>query len=130
MARPKLYSVHLRAWSASPDRDAVFVREGFAWGAFVFSIAWALWHRLWLVAILVAGAIAVLALTEDLLEINPLLAEAASFGLSLWIGFEANDWRRAGLRRRGYADAGIVTGTNLAEAEHRFFTARHGGAAA
>jgi len=130
MARPKLYSVHLRAWSASPDGDAVFVREGFAWGAFVFSIAWALWHRLWLVAILIAGAIAALALTEDLLEINPLLAEAASFGLSLWIGFEANDWRRAGLRRRGYADAGIVTAASLAEAEHRFSTARHGGAAA
>jgi hypothetical protein len=121
MARPKLYSVHLRAWSAEADREAVFVREGFAWGAFVFSLAWALWHRLWVVAILIAGVIAALALAEDFLEIHPLIGHATSFAVSLLIGFEANDWRREGLRRRGFAEAGLVTASNLAEAEHRFF---------
>jgi hypothetical protein len=125
MARPTLYSVHLRTWSASPDRDAVFVREGFAWGAFVFSLGWALWHRLWVPAILLAGAIAALTLAEELLELHPLIAHAASFGLAVLIGFEANDWRREGLRRRGFAEAGLVSAANLGEAEHDFFTRRH-----
>ena len=129
MARPKLYSVHLRTWSASPDRDAVFVREGFAWGAFAFSLGWALWHRLWVPAILLAGAIAALTLAEELLEIHPLIAHAASFGLALLIGFEANDWRREGLRRRGFAEAGLVSAANLGEAEHNFFTRRHASSA-
>ena len=126
MARVKLYSVHLRAWSNEADRDAVFVREGFSWGAFVFSLAWALWHRLWVAALLIAGALAALALAEEFLDVGLVLTEAASLAVSLWIGFEANDWRREALRRRGYAEAGIVAATSLAEAEHRFFT-RHPG---
>jgi hypothetical protein len=130
MARPRLYTVHLRAWSAEADRDAVFVREGFAWSAFLFSVVWALWHRLWVPAVLIAGALAALALADDLLELNPLIAHAASLGLSLLVGFEANDWRREALRRRGYAEAGLVAAANLAEAEHRFFATRRGGAAA
>ena len=126
MARVKLYSVHLRAWSNEADRDAVFVREGFSWGAFVFSLAWALWHRLWVAALLIAGALAALALAEEFLGLGLVLAHAASLGLGVWIGFEANDWRREALKRRGYAEAGIVAATSLAEAEHRFFT-RHPG---
>jgi len=124
MARPKLYTVHLRAWSNEADRDAEFVREGFSWGAFVFSVFWALWNRLWIVALLIAGALAALALAEEFLEPGLVLAHAISLAVSVWIGFEANDWRRESLKRRGYAEAGIVAATSLAEAEFRFFS-RH-----
>ncbi len=35
-----------------PDFErAVFLREGFSWGAFFFSFLWLLWQRLWLVAV-------------------------------------------------------------------------------
>ena len=124
MARTRLYTVHLRAWSNEADRDAVFVREGFSWGAFVFSVAWALWHRLWVAALLIAGALAAVALADEFLELGFILPEAISLAVSVWVGFEGNDWRRESLKRRGYAEAGIVTATSLAEAEHRFFT-RH-----
>jgi hypothetical protein len=121
MARLKLYSVHLRAWSAAPDRDAVFVREGFCWTAFIFSVFWALSHRMWVVALGLTAAIAGLAAIDDVLDLDPLFSEALGLALSVWIGFEANDWRRAALKRQGYLDAGIVVAPAIELAEHRFF---------
>lgn len=121
MARLKLYTVHQRNWSNAPDRDAVFVREGFCWGAFFFSVAWALRHRMWFVALallaLMLGTVAI----GEVLGIDDGVMEALGFALSIWIGFEGNDWRRAALRRKGYAEVGIVAAAAPELAEHLFF---------
>lgn len=127
--RNRVYTVHVRAWAASADRDAVFVREGFAWGAFVLSFVWALWHRLWFAALIVLGLTAVLALTTDILILDDETALALSLGWALVIGWEANDWRRRGLERRGYVTAGVIAAPNLLEAERRYFAKRAGTAA-
>ena len=97
MARLKLYTVHLRAWSGAPDRDAVFVREGFCWPAFFFSFAWALWHRMWFVALVLLASLLGLAAIGDVLDIDDFIVETIGLAASVWIGFEANDWRRAAL---------------------------------
>lgn len=126
MARMKVYTVHLRTWSAAPDREAVLVREGFCWPAFVFSAAWALYHRMWFVAALMLAATLGLAALQDVLGLDEFVVEAIGLVLALWIGFEANDWRRAALRRRGFAEAGIVVAPGLEHAEHRAFDLRAG----
>ena len=102
MARLKVYTVHLKAWSDSPDRDAVFVREGFNWAAFLFSFAWALWHRMWFAALGLLALVLGLATIGDVLDIDDGIFQAIGLAASLWIGFEANDWRRATLKRQGY----------------------------
>ena len=56
-------------------------------------------------------------------------AEAIGFALALWIGFEANDWRRAALRRRGYSDIGVIAADSRERAEHRAFELRAGAGA-
>ncbi|MFM8680897.1 MAG: DUF2628 domain-containing protein [Alphaproteobacteria bacterium] len=124
MARLKLYTVHLRTWSAAPDREAVLVREGFCWPAFFFSVFWALWHRMWFAA---AGLLALtlgLAVLHDILGLDDLVAEAIGLAAAVLVGFEANDWRRDALRRRGYAEAGVVAATDREAAEHQFFSRR------
>lgn len=121
MARLKLYTVHLKAWSDAPDRDAVFVREGFCWPAFFFSFVWALWHRMWFVALALLALLLGLAAISEVLDIDDGLFEAVGLAASVWIGFEANEWRRAALRRKGYAEAGVVAAPELETAEHRFF---------
>jgi hypothetical protein len=124
MARLKLYTVHLRTWSAAPDREAVLVREGFCWPAFFFSVLWALWHRMWFAA---AGLLALtlgLAVLDDLLALDGFAAEAIGLAAALLVGFEANDWRRDALRRRGYAEAGVVAAPDREAAEHQFFARR------
>ena len=42
---------------------------------------------------------------SEVLDIDDGLFEAIGLAASVWIGFEANDWRRGALRRKGYAEA-------------------------
>jgi hypothetical protein len=117
----KRYSVHLSPFAAGPDRDALFVKEGFAWGAFAFGPLWALFHRLWWPAAGMIAAIAAIAAAEALLPLPPDAATPLWLGLSLVFGFEGNDWRREGLAARGYVERGPASGADLAEAELRWF---------
>lgn len=123
-ARSRIYTVHVRAWAASADRDAVLLREGFSWGAFFFSVAWALWHRLWFWAVIVLAISAALAVASDILAIDPLTDSAIGLAFALLVGWHANDWRRRQLERAGYVSAGVVAAPNLIEAERRFFAKR------
>jgi hypothetical protein len=119
--RTRIYTVHVRQWSASTDREAVFVREGFSWGAFFFSVLWALRYRMWLTAIFLFVVSVALSLACDLLRLDPTSESAIGLALALIIGWEANDWRRRSLARRGYVTAAVIAAENLLEAERRFF---------
>ena len=121
MARARVYTVHIRLWSASPDREAVLVREGFAWGAFFFSVLWALWNRMWFAALIVFAVSVAISVLTDVLDVDPVTDLAAGLALALIIGWEAPDWQRRTLERRGYINAGVVVAPTLAEAERRFF---------
>ena len=126
MARMRLYTVHLRLWSASADREAVLLREGFSWPAFLFTFLWALRHRLWFAAVIVLGLSAALSVASDVADLDPLTDAALFLGLALAIGWEANDWRRRKMERRGFVNAGVVAAHDLTEAEQRFFSRPRG----
>jgi hypothetical protein len=122
-----VYTFHVDPDAARID-DAVAIKEGFSWLAFLFDALWLLYYRLWfwLLAILVLGAALNFASEERM--IDPASAAAALVALKLLIGFQANDWRRRGLERRGYRLAGIATGADLESAERRFFESWRQGA--
>ncbi|HEX9465194.1 MAG TPA: DUF2628 domain-containing protein [Alphaproteobacteria bacterium] len=122
MARTRIYSVHIRAWSASPDREAVFIREGFSWGAFFFSLLWALRYRLWLGALVILALSIAVSLVSDLVGLDPITSAALGLAVALIIGWEANDWRRRSLARRGHMNAGLIAAESRLEAERRFFS--------
>lgn len=117
----KLYTVHFSPFGRGPDRDARFVKEGFAWPAFVFGPFWAFYHRLWLPGLLLLAAIAALALASELGLLDPAADMILSLGLSALFAVEANDLRRAKLGRAGLAERGLASGRNLAEAELDWF---------
>jgi hypothetical protein len=121
VARSRIYTVHVRMWSASADREAVFVREGFSWGAFFFSVLWALWHRMWFAALIVFAVSVALSLLTELLGVDDMVSTVIGAAFALIVAWEANDWRRRALDRRGYVNAGIVAAPDLVEAERRFF---------
>ena len=117
-----IYSVHNRP-AARPD-DAIFVKEGFAWAAFFFTLLWALWHRMWIVAVIVFSATAAVAALASWLGLGDTPVNLASLAVSLVLGFEGNDLRRWSLARQGYEELGLAPGRDLDEAELRFFAAR------
>jgi len=119
----RLYTVH-----QNPDplagADLDFVKEGFCWPALFVPLLWSLWHRLWLVALLVlvgGGVVDALALW---LGWSDAMITALTLAVAVLYAAEANDLRRWTLRRRGWREVAVASGRTLAEAEQRFFT-RH-----
>jgi hypothetical protein len=127
MARVRFYTVHTRRgpWSDSDlgGQETVFVKEGFSWGAFLFSVVWALWHRMWLGALVILAGSVALTLASDLLGMPPALDAALGLAWSMLIGFEAQDWRRRSLAWRNYVEVAVVSGASIVDAERRFFDA-------
>lgn len=118
---PAGYGVDVRA---RPDQF-MFVRDGFYVWAFVLSILWLVWHRLWL------ALLGYLALT--------LAVEIAlwSFGatagtrfvvmglIALLLGLEAGSLRRWKLSRRKWRQLDVVVADSEEAAERRFFDRWH-----
>ena len=120
MARgTRIYTVHLRPESAAPDREAVLIREGFAFWAGLLTVLWALRHRLWFWAIILFAVQIGLTAAVDFYGLTPLVLLASGVALFLLVGFEAADWRRAALARRGWVLADVVSAPNPEEALRR-----------
>ncbi|HEX2727471.1 MAG TPA: DUF2628 domain-containing protein [Beijerinckiaceae bacterium] len=120
----KVYTLHVPAHAAPGDAealdDAEFVKDGFAWGAFVFTFLWFFWHRLWLAGLAVLAAVAVLSAVLAVFHISPGASFAAGLLLSFLIGLEASSLRRWTLRKRKPV-ADVVTAADRDEAEAKSF---------
>lgn len=117
----KIYTVHVKPGTLNAAENPVFIREGFNWLAFFFTFLWALYHRLWLIALLL------LAYNMALMSLGKAhFFSAAGIGIlqlamQVFVGFHAGDWQRQALARRGYIIADIATGDSLLRAEQRYF---------
>ena len=114
-----IYSVHNRPGKSAAD--AVFVREGFAWPAFLFTVLWCLWHRMWLTAAIVFAVLAAISIAAGLLGLNETLTSVFTLAASLVFGFEARDLQRRTLAATGYREVRLVSGGSLDDAELRYF---------
>jgi hypothetical protein len=114
---------------ADPARF-VFVRDGFYWWALLLTPLWMLWRRLWLVF----GLYLVLSIgIETAMRIYGASAGMTSLAaalISLLVGLEAGSLQRFTLKRRGWNNVGVVFGSDLEDAEQRFFVAWVNGARA
>ena len=99
--------------------DIVFVRDGFHWLAFLLSVFWFLWYRMWIEAGLVFAAMIGFSALERIDDLQG-AASVASFLLSLGLGFEAPALRMAALRRRGWREWGVVEANGGEEAAIRY----------
>ncbi|HWK63905.1 MAG TPA: DUF2628 domain-containing protein [Rhizobiaceae bacterium] len=100
--------------------DAVFIRDGFTFFAFLLPFVWLLWHRLWIEAALALGAVLLIGA----------LGEAGGYGayasvlsllVSIYVGLECAVLRVNALRRRGWHDVAVVEADSAADAEIRYY---------
>ncbi|TDH62014.1 DUF2628 domain-containing protein [Dankookia rubra] len=118
----RIWTVHLPRGAATPARARrmpVLVREGFAWGAFLFALPWLLLHRLWLEAIGYLGLVLLLAAF-----VPEAAALPVALALQFLIGAHAQDLRRAALARRGRPAAHVVAAADQDAALARLLDAR------
>jgi hypothetical protein len=120
----RVYSVHIRRPTLDPDRDICLVKDGFSWPAFFFSVLWALWYRLWLVAVLLIGAEIAIFASLAVLGANSISRMTISLGAAVIIGMVGNDLRRWTLFRKGFLEVGVATGYDIHAAERRFWDQR------
>lgn len=118
----KTFSI-LEPPDGSPDKVA-FIREGFSWGAFLLSVLWALWHRMWVIALLLFVVFAALAVAAKLEVIRSDLAALVQFAIVLLFGFEARNLQAQALERTGFRHTGLIQATSLEAAELTYFAGR------
>lgn len=99
---------------------AVFLREGFSFGAFIFGFLWILWQRLWLVALLWLAAYGLL-IWLGLTHLSPGSVVLLFLVLRLFLGLEGRALIRQKLAGRHYQLVGVVSATGLEMAERLFF---------
>ena len=116
----RVYTYHERPGASPLEDEPVLVREGFSWPAALFSVFWALWHRLWLAALVLFVLGSALEAGLAFLGADPAAEAAVMIGFAAIVGYCANDWRRARLGKQGYRLAGIVTADTMDTARRRW----------
>jgi len=119
----RIYTVHLGPppARAGRERDVRFVKEGFSWPAFVFTLAWAVVKGLWRTALGIFLAQTAIAAAAEALRLSPDAGAVVSFAFLVFLGAFGNDFVRLELARRGYREIGVVAARNLGAAEQRAF---------
>ena len=106
--------------TGDPSR-AVFVKEGYAFAALIFTVLWALWHRLWVVAAILFVILTALNLAAGQWGLQPAVAGLLETAVGLIFGFEARRLWAMSLERSGYRNMGLVEGSNREAAELAYF---------
>lgn len=101
--------------------QAVFLKDGFAVYAFLFTGLWLLAKRLWLAFLVFLLLWGGLLLAGSQLGFNPLAIGLAQTVIGLYLGLEGNALVEGKLIRKGWTLAGVVEGKQLDTIERRFF---------
>lgn len=112
-----IYTFHKRDESLE---SVVAIREGFSFYAFVFSILWPLYHRLWSMTTAYLIYYIVVGMLHEWGWIGKDELIAIHVGFLLLMGSTAYDWRRWSLKRQGYKLFDIIAGCNYEDALRRF----------
>jgi hypothetical protein len=108
------YSIYAKANDAMAA-EAIFLPDSFSWGAFVFTWVWALWNRMWIVAVLV---LSIMLIASALPTVPQFLL---ALGVNIIMGLHGNDLLGWSLTRRGHAEIALSNGGSMEEAELRFY---------
>ena len=101
--------------------QAMVLRDGFSFGAFVFTGLWLLMKRLWLPFLAFAVIYGLIALVQWRYGFHPFAAAVVQLVIGLWLGLEAANLQGRKLLAGGWRFVDFVEARNQDEAERRFF---------
>ncbi|WP_310621768.1 DUF2628 domain-containing protein [Flexibacterium corallicola] len=97
-----------------------FIRDGFHWLALLFPLLWMLFNRMWLIFIISIAGLIIMQTALSAFPVMPSVIIVALF--SIFIALEAGALKAWSLKRKNWSVIDIVSGSNLEEAEARFFS--------
>lgn len=95
--------------------DVLLIKEGFSVSAFLFTVFWFLFNKLWLFA-----GISFMVMNIIGFIFSPVVSFVFVILFSLLVGFEANNLLLYRFQREGYYFVGYTTGKSRGDAELRF----------
>jgi hypothetical protein len=104
----------------NPEKDTLFIRDGFSWLAFFFPLPWLLFKKMWLVAGLSLAFYLLAVISAEQLGLDG-LPVAFSLIMSLWTALEGNHVRARMLERSGWDLQAEISAHDLDEAEGIYF---------
>lgn len=116
----KLYNVLTLNNKEGKTEDILFLKEGFSWLAFIFSIFWFLYHKMWkesFALFIIAGAFAFFEESQILFGDSKFIVEIL---LDFIIALNANHWFCESLVKKGYKFEGVIFAKNPAQARLRY----------
>ncbi|MEQ8505444.1 MAG: DUF2628 domain-containing protein [Rhodospirillales bacterium] len=116
----RVFTVHLRRHGLDPEQDVRLIKEGFSWPAFLFTFLWALWHRMWWLALGLFVITTAAGMGVEFLLPDPVAGGAVLLALYVAIGMLGNDLMRRHLAASGFADQGPVCAKDRDEALYRY----------
>jgi len=121
-----LWTVHSKLEEPSLLRaradEVRFVREGFNWPAFLVPPIWLVFKGMWTVLLLTLAVEMAIAALGASLNLGDTVLTILALGINLALGFAGNDLYRWTLSRGRFQEIGLVAGSDIDEAELRFFS--------
>lgn len=106
--------------ATDPEKQTLFIRDGFSWLAFLFPLPWLLVRRLWLISGLSIALFLLAVLAAEYLNLDG-LPLAYTVVLGLWTGLEGGHIRAMALQRRGWELQASIAAQSIDEAEAVYF---------
>ena len=100
--------------------EIVAVKEGFSWPAFLFSLVWATFHRLWLFAFCLLGFCSVTFFTLYQQGAEHSFNFIVCFSILTLFANHANDFRRSKLKKDGYLERCVIIAPTVGTAVQRY----------
>lgn len=119
--RHKIFTAHANSDAPAPEESVEFVPEGFSFMAFLLTIFWLFYQRLWMVS---AGYMLVLGCAISAGQyagLNDVSLGLIQLFVQTLLGFHAYDLQRWTLGRQGYEVAAVVVAETELNAQRRYF---------
>jgi len=117
----KFYSILHNDKITKEEEAWVACSEGFSIPAFAFSIIWSFYRNLWVVVASLLAILLSLNYLEGLQLINHADATIAKLLISLYVGFEANNWYVSKLQKSGYILHDVILAESPDQALLKFY---------
>lgn len=119
----KFYSALKKENSDGGLEDVVVLCDGFSYSAFFFSILWFLYHKMWYESVVI---VLVNLVITGLPIFSSFEVVCMQIALSFIVGFNANEWLEAHLKKKkNYKFLGFVGGNDSVDAGIRAFENLH-----
>ena len=117
----KTYNVIFRKDAKDPLETVEIVPNGFNLWAFVFTGLWCIANKCWRALAFLAIIFSLIIAAEYLQLVNNVQANILSLAISIWFGFEANNYKLKIFEENEYSTFTVVTGFNEDDALRRFY---------